>query len=86
MSSSAHPGRAMSLPERIREAELADLVELVDQVRVDAEHRGAVGASFTFRTLDGEVCVDWRREDWLKVTLTGDAAERTYVLDPTWGE
>lgn len=63
-----------------------ELLELVDQVRADAERCGAVASSQTFRTLDGEVTIDYRVGDWLKITFRGDRPERTHVLAPDWGE
>lgn len=62
----------------------SDLLDAVTQLRADATARGAVAASVTFRTADGEVTLDWRAGDWLRVTFSGDAPERTYVLPPDW--
>lgn len=62
-----------------------EMLELVDQVRADAAARGAVAASQTFKTADGEVTVDFRAGDWLRITFTGDGPERTHVLSPDWG-
>lgn len=61
-----------------------ELVELVDQVREDAERRGAIASKQTFTTADGEVEVDYRAGDWLRITFTGDAHARTHVLSPNW--
>jgi hypothetical protein len=63
----------------------AEMLKLVDQVREDATSRGALAASQTFRTADGEVTVDYRAGDWLRITFTGDRPERTHVLPPDWG-
>lgn len=62
-----------------------ELVELVDQVRADAAARGAIAASQTFRTADGEVTVDWRAGDYLAIEFTGDGPSRRHVLPPDWG-
>lgn len=71
----------MSLPQSAAAAELHTLVE---RLRADTRARGAIAASQTFRTLDGEVEVDWRDGDYLRVTFTGDAASRTHVMPPDW--
>lgn len=69
---------------RLRTCGGQELLEIVDQVRADAAARGALAASQTFRTLDGEVAVDYRAGDWLRITFRGDAPERTHVLPPDW--
>jgi hypothetical protein len=74
----------MSARDQITGRAVGGLEHLVDQVRADARHRGALGAAQTFATLDGEVTIDWREDDWVRITFSGDGRERTYVLSPSW--
>lgn len=55
----------------------------VDVVRAKADELGANAISVTWPTLDGEVTVEYRRDDWLKVVYA-TAEPKTYVLAPDW--
>lgn len=65
-------------------ADLAAIAAPVDLVRDEADRHGVLAASMTFRTADGEVDVDYRAGDWLRITFRGDGPERTHVLPPDW--
>lgn len=75
----------MPFTERSGTGVAGELAQLANQVRAETEERGATAGSLTWRTADGEVTLDYRAGDWLKITFAGDAPERTYVLSPDWG-
>jgi hypothetical protein len=63
----------------------AELIEAIEQVRSDAARRQALAVSETFRTADGEMTIDYRAGDWLRISFSGDGPSRTHVLPPDWG-
>lgn len=61
------------------------LAPVFDLIRRELDQLDAVRLTVTWQTGTGNMTVDLQRDDWLRVTLTGDAPARTFVLDPEWG-
>jgi hypothetical protein len=62
----------------------SDLADAAEELRKDARARGVTEATGTLGTLDGEITLEYRAEDYLRITFTGDAPERSYLLAPDW--
>lgn len=70
------------MPDQLATA--AGLPQAVATLRHQLAAENLVQLAKTWRTLDGEMTIDYRPGDYLRIRLTGDAPERTYVLDPDW--
>jgi hypothetical protein len=56
----------------------------LDVVRDTADQLAASRIAVTWPTLDGEVTVDYRPGDFLRVVFADRGEPRTFVLDPEW--
>lgn len=52
----------------------------VDEVREKTHQLGALQLTAVLPTFDGEATIDYRPQDWLKISVLG----RQYVLPPDW--
>lgn len=52
----------------------------VDEVRQKADELGALQLTAVLPTFDGEATIDYRPQDWLRITVAG----RQFNLPPDW--
>lgn len=64
-------------------SELDLLYETVDEIREYAHRLGARQIVATMPTFDGEAVIDYRPDDWLKISLPV-VRENPFVLPPDW--
>lgn len=62
--------------------ELAGVVGLVRRQAADLD---ALEVAVTWRTSTGEMQVDFRAGDYVRITFAGDAPARQWLLPPEWG-
>lgn len=70
------------MPDRL--ATTVDLPEAVATLHAQVAAEELVGLAKTWRTADGEMTIDYRPGDYLRIELAGDAPARTFVLEPDW--